>query len=46
MTKHTDDNLPELPAALRDAARDYNKPPELKRTDLDAMWQRDRKSVV
>lgn len=37
MTQHND-NLPELPAALREAARDYNKPPELKGTDLDAMW--------
>lgn len=41
MTQHNDDRqpeMPELPAALRDAARDYNTPPELKRTDLDAMW--------
>ena len=40
MTQHDDKTpeMPELPAALRDAARDYNKPPELKRTDLDAMW--------
>lgn len=37
MTQHND-NLPELPAALRDVARDYNKPPELAKADLDAMW--------
>jgi hypothetical protein len=32
---HEDDRLPE---ALRTAARDYNQPPELTRTDLDEMW--------
>lgn len=32
---HEDDRLPE---ALRTAALDYNKPPELTRTDLDEMW--------
>ena len=36
--KHNDEHLPELPRALRDAARDYNKPPELKPADFDAMW--------
>jgi hypothetical protein len=39
--KHNDDNtpnIPELPDALRNAARAYNAPPELKRADLDAMW--------
>jgi hypothetical protein len=35
---HNDENIPELPAAVRDAARDYNKPPALKPADLDAMW--------
>jgi len=33
--RHEDDKLPE---GLRKAARDYNAPPELKRSDLDAMW--------
>ena len=32
--KH-DDNLP---GAMKEAARDYHAPPELKRADLDAMW--------
>ena len=32
---HDDDRLPE---SVRDAARDYNSPPELSRSDLDAMW--------
>jgi hypothetical protein len=35
---HNDENLPELPPAVRDAARDYNNPPALKPADLDAMW--------
>lgn len=35
---HNDENIPELPAAVRDAARDYNTPPDLKAADLDAMW--------
>lgn len=30
--------LPELPDAVRNAARDYNAPPELSRPDLDDMW--------
>lgn len=38
MTQHNDDVKPDLPAALRDAAREYNTPPELSRTDLDTMW--------
>lgn len=33
-----DENHPELPPAVRDAARDFNTPPELKTADLDAMW--------
>ena len=33
--RHEDDKLPE---GLRKAARDYNAPPELKRSDLDDMW--------
>jgi hypothetical protein len=33
--RHEDDKLPE---GMRKAARDYNAPPELKRSDLDAMW--------
>ncbi len=37
MTQH-DEHTPELPPAVRDAARDYNRPPELKAADLDAMW--------
>lgn len=32
---HEDDRFS---GALRDAARDYNEPPELSRADLDAMW--------
>jgi hypothetical protein len=32
---HQDDRLPE---ALRAAARDYNDPPELERSDADGMW--------
>jgi hypothetical protein len=32
---HDDDRIPE---GLRTAARDYNKPPELKGADLDDMW--------
>jgi hypothetical protein len=32
---HDDDRLPE---AVRNAARDYNSPPELSGSDLDAMW--------
>jgi len=32
---HEDDRLPE---SLRSAARAYNDPPELSRSDLDAMW--------
>lgn len=35
---HNDEHTPELPPAVRDAARDYNRPPELKAADLDAMW--------
>ena len=35
MRNEHDDKLPE---SLRDAARDYNDPPELKRSDRDAMW--------
>jgi hypothetical protein len=35
---HHDENTPELPPAVRDAARDYNTPPALKPADLDAMW--------
>jgi hypothetical protein len=38
---HKDDNtpnIPELPDALRNAARAYNTPPELKRADFDDMW--------
>src|SRR5688572_33157047 len=27
-----------LPDSVRSAARDYNNPPELKRSDLDEMW--------
>lgn len=33
--RHEDDKLPER---LRKAARDYNAPPELKRSELDEMW--------
>ena len=33
--KNQDDNLPE---SLRAAARDYNTPPELDRSERDAMW--------
>jgi hypothetical protein len=33
--KHEDDKLPET---IRGAARDYNKPPELNRSELDDMW--------
>ena len=33
--RHEDDRLPER---LRNAARDYNAPPELKRSALDEMW--------
>lgn len=33
--RHEDDKLPE---GLRKAARDYNAPPALKRSDLDEMW--------
>jgi hypothetical protein len=33
--RHEDDKLPER---LRKAARDYNAPPELKRSELDDMW--------
>ena len=33
--RHEDDKLPE---GLRKAARDYNAPPTLKRSDLDEMW--------
>lgn len=33
--KHEDDRLPE---PIHSAARDYNKPPELKRSELDDMW--------
>lgn len=32
---HDDDRFPEV---LRQAARDYNSPPELTRADLDEMW--------
>jgi len=35
---HNDEHTPELPPAVRDAARNYNKPPELKTADYDAMW--------
>ena len=35
---HNDENIPELPPAVREAARDYNKPPTLKPADFDAMW--------
>ena len=35
MMKNQDDNLPE---SLRAAARDYNAPPELDRSERDAMW--------
>jgi hypothetical protein len=35
---NNDDNIPELPDALREAVRDYNAPPELSRADLDSMW--------
>lgn len=35
---HNDENIPELPATVRDAARDYNTPPALTPADLDAMW--------
>jgi len=35
---HNDEHTPELPPSVRDAARDYNKPPELKTADYDAMW--------
>lgn len=38
MTQQHDDDAPDLPGALRDAARDYNAPPELSRADLDTMW--------
>jgi hypothetical protein len=33
--RHEDDKLPE---GMRNAARDYNAPPALKRADLDEMW--------
>lgn len=33
--KHEDDRLPE---PIRSAAPDYNKPPELKQSELDDMW--------
>ena len=33
--RHEDDKLPE---GMRKAARDYNAPPELKRSELDDMW--------
>ena len=33
--RHEDDKLPE---GLRNAARDYNAPPELTRSDLESMW--------
>jgi hypothetical protein len=33
---HDEDD--KLPDSLRPAARDYNRPPELKRADMDAMW--------
>ena len=35
MMSNQDDKLPE---SLHRAARDYNKPPELKHADLDGMW--------
>ena len=35
MTHEHDDKLPD---SLRAAARDYNRPPELTRPDVDAMW--------
>ena len=35
MMKNEDDKLPD---SLHGAARDYNRPPELKRPDVDAMW--------
>jgi hypothetical protein len=35
---HNDENIPELPPAIRDAARDYNTPPALKPADFDGMW--------
>jgi hypothetical protein len=35
MIHNEDDKLPD---SLRPAARDYNRPPELKRSDLDEMW--------
>ena len=35
MIHNEDDKLPE---SLRASARDYNRPPELKRSDMDAMW--------
>lgn len=40
MTHNDDDipDIPELPDALRSAARDYHAPPELSRADLDVMW--------
>lgn len=35
---HNDENIPELPPSVREAARDYNTPPALKPADFDAMW--------
>src|SRR5690242_13261575 len=35
---HNDENIPDLPPAVRDAARDYNKPPTLKPADFESMW--------